>query len=227
MQTIKEALGSNIQKIRKSKKLTIDTFSEMIEITPRQLSKIESGETFLTAETLCKISVALDVSLQVLFDFEWYDRLIHYDENKYIKHHFKMVRNGNIVKIKSLPALINFKINENIIRGQIAPFLIDFATKNKMIIYADYFIKKKRKQVYKAMPDGKLFCWLDEKKSQIADTKIKDVDYYYVLGKLKEFAIDKKKIEYVKTAIDAISNKKALEKLKATINGIELSELCL
>ena len=69
MKNIKEAFGSNLREIRKSKNLTIESLSEKLEITPRQLAKIESGETFLTSETLCKISVVLDVSLKVLFGF--------------------------------------------------------------------------------------------------------------------------------------------------------------
>lgn len=224
MQNIKEAFGGNIRRIRKSKKLTIESFSEMLEITPRQLSKIESGETFLTAETLCKISVSLDVSLQMLFDFEWDDKLMHYDEGKYIKHHFKVVRNDEVVKIRSLPALAGFNINKTVPLGQIPSFLIEFTKKNNMTIYVDYFINKERKQIYKVSPDGKILAWLDEKKAQTKEEKFKDKNYYYVMEKFREFTSDKAKIEYLKTAMDALNNKKDLEKLKAMINGIEISQ---
>ena len=40
---------------------------------------------------------------------------------------------------------------------------------------------------------------------------------------MKEFSTDKTKIEYIKTAMEALSNKKALEKLKTMIKGIEIS----
>jgi len=143
MQNIKEAFGNNLRRIRKSKKLTVEKFSEMLGITPRQLSKIESGDTFFTAETLCKISVALDVNLQVLFDFDWHDRLMYYDNDKYIKPHFKAVMTNSHVELKSLPALKNFKINKSMPIDELTSFLMEFSKNNNMTIYVDCFKIKK------------------------------------------------------------------------------------
>lgn len=224
MQNIKEAFGSNIRKIRKSKKLTIEYFSEMLEITPRQLTKIESGETFVTAETLCKISVGLDVSLQALFDFEWYDNLMYYDNNKYIKPHFKAVIKNKIYELKSLPALKGFKINEKMPIGELTVFLLEFSKKNNMIIYIDFFDAKKRDKIVKYTPDG-TFSFLvvsDEIKTNNID--LKNELYYETLEKFNEFSKEEAKIEYIKTAMDALIDKKALEKLKSIIKGIELSK---
>lgn len=225
MQNIKEAFGNNLRKIRKSKKLTVDIFSELLDITPRQLSKIESGETFLTAETLCKICVALDVSLQILFDFEWHDKLMYYDNGKYIKPHFKInvSESEKIAKVKSLPALQGFKINKTLTKDQFPQFLTEFAQTRNKSIYVDLFINKKRESIYKVTPDGKLKYLTELGDVQNIIIKPKDENYYYVMEKLNEFSIDTNKIEYIKTAIDALSNKKSLEKLKSMISGLELA----
>lgn len=224
MQNIKEAFGGNLRKIRKSKNLTIEKLSELIEITPRQLSKIESGETFFTAETLSKISITLNVTLQALFDFEWHDDLIYYDENKYIRHHFKVSCKDNFTVVKSLPALPHFKINQVVPRDQIASFLMDFSKNNNMTIYVEFFVDNKREQVFKVTPNGGVLRLSIDTQINQAEDNIKDKNYYFVMEKLKEFSADKKKTNYLRTAIEALSNKRALEKLKAMIEGIEISK---
>lgn len=42
----------------------------MIDITPRNLNRIEAGENFVTSETLDKILKALNVSADILFSYE-------------------------------------------------------------------------------------------------------------------------------------------------------------
>jgi len=55
------------------------------------------------------------------------------------------------------------------------------------------------------------------------ENDLKDAHYYEIIEMFKEFSTDKTKIEYIKTAMEALSNKKALEKLKTMIKGIEIS----
>lgn len=224
MQNIKEAFGSNVRKIRKSKKLTLETFSEILDITPRQLGKIESGETFLSAETLCKISVALDVSLKALFDFEWDDKLMYYDKGKYVKSHFKVIKNGEISSVKSLPALKAYTINTTIPTELIKPYFIDFAKKSKLDIFVDVFLNKEREKIIKFASDGNYYLLAQNTELKHKKKQIKDDNYYYVLEKIREFSVDKTKIEYVKASVDALSNKRALSKLKTMIKGIEISQ---
>ena len=68
--SLKEKLGKRIQEIRKSKKLTQEKLAEMIGLDTPNLSNIERGKRFVTAETLEKIINALDVNEKDLFDFE-------------------------------------------------------------------------------------------------------------------------------------------------------------
>ena len=42
----------------------------MINITPRNLNRIESGENFVTSETLDRILSALNVTADILFSYE-------------------------------------------------------------------------------------------------------------------------------------------------------------
>ncbi|MDO5437800.1 MAG: helix-turn-helix transcriptional regulator [bacterium] len=64
---IKKLLGAKIRELRKQKKYSQEYFSELIELNPRQIVRIESGESFPTAENLEKIANALDIKVQELF----------------------------------------------------------------------------------------------------------------------------------------------------------------
>lgn len=67
---IKNLLGEKIKRLRKQRGYTQEQFSEMIDITPRNLSRIEVGESFVTSETLDKILNALNVTADILFSYE-------------------------------------------------------------------------------------------------------------------------------------------------------------
>lgn len=69
MSSLKEKLGARIQQIRKSKNLTQEKLAEAIGLDTPNLSNIERGKRFVSAETLEKIIQALGVSEKDLFDF--------------------------------------------------------------------------------------------------------------------------------------------------------------
>ncbi len=69
----KELLGLKIRTIRKSKKITQETLSEKIDISPRQMVKIEMGQAYPSLDTLKKIAAALNVPIQSLFENDYYD----------------------------------------------------------------------------------------------------------------------------------------------------------
>ncbi len=69
MKSLKQKLGARIQEIRKSKHITQEILAEKIDIDKPNLSNIECGKRFMTAETLEKIACALDVEEKELFDF--------------------------------------------------------------------------------------------------------------------------------------------------------------
>lgn len=67
---VKNLLGEKVKRLRKIKGYTQEKFAEMIDITPRNLNRIESGENFVSSDTLDKILSALDVTAEILFSFE-------------------------------------------------------------------------------------------------------------------------------------------------------------
>ena len=64
---IKQLLGAKIRELRKQKKYSQEYFSELIDLNPRQIVRIENGESFPTAENLEKIATVLGVKPQELF----------------------------------------------------------------------------------------------------------------------------------------------------------------
>lgn len=67
---IKKQLGAKIKRLRQKKGFTQEQFAEKIDIATRTLSGIETGENFLTADTLEKIIDVLNVTSADLFAFD-------------------------------------------------------------------------------------------------------------------------------------------------------------
>ncbi len=67
--TTRELLGARIKELRKKKGLTQDKLSEMIDIDPKHLSRIEVGGSYPSLETLDKMSIVLKVDLKDFFEF--------------------------------------------------------------------------------------------------------------------------------------------------------------
>lgn len=67
---MKKLLGKRIKELRQKKHLTQEQLAEILNMGERNLSKIECGINFVSADTLEKLSVALKVSPKDLFDFE-------------------------------------------------------------------------------------------------------------------------------------------------------------
>ena len=67
---IKKLLGRRIKELRTRKRMTQEELAERVGIGDRNLSKIECGNNFITAETLSNILSALDVEAVELFDFK-------------------------------------------------------------------------------------------------------------------------------------------------------------
>lgn len=73
---VKILLGKKVKRLRKMRGFTQEQFAEMIDITPRNLCRIEAGQSFVTSETLDKILTALNVPADILFTYE------HLKDNK-------------------------------------------------------------------------------------------------------------------------------------------------
>ena len=67
---ILENLGKQIRKIRKDKGFTQESLAEKVGIHPTYVGKIESGKNNLSVLMLFKISRALGVKLNDIFEFD-------------------------------------------------------------------------------------------------------------------------------------------------------------
>ncbi len=66
---IQQQLGKRIQNLRKIKGFSQESFAEKIGIATNTLSSIETGNAFMTAQTLEKIIELLDITPNELFTF--------------------------------------------------------------------------------------------------------------------------------------------------------------
>lgn len=101
MNDTKKLLGKKIKFYREARNLTQEELAEKIGINSKSLSTIECGQNFVTAQTLENISLALDVSIKKLFDFEDF-----YIENKNIKEKLFELINKNEEKIPTIYKII-------------------------------------------------------------------------------------------------------------------------
>lgn len=66
---IQQQLGKKIQTLRKIKGLSQEIFAEQIGVATKTLSNIETGNAFMTSQTLEKILAVLGVTPDELFTF--------------------------------------------------------------------------------------------------------------------------------------------------------------
>lgn len=64
---IKLVFGKNVHLYRKERKMSQERLAELLDITPKHLSSIENGSSFVSAELLEKLSKTLAVSPSSLF----------------------------------------------------------------------------------------------------------------------------------------------------------------
>ena len=67
MKGIKAVFGTNVKYYRKKLRLSQEQLAEILEITPKHLSTIESGVNFVSAKLLEKLTHQLHVSASALF----------------------------------------------------------------------------------------------------------------------------------------------------------------
>ena len=69
MKTTKTLLGRRIREIRKTKGLTQEQLSDLVNIEQKHVSRIEMGKNAPTIDRLEKLSTVLNVPLREFFDF--------------------------------------------------------------------------------------------------------------------------------------------------------------
>jgi transcriptional regulator with XRE-family HTH domain len=64
---IKKNLGAKIKYLRKQNKYSQEKFSELVDLNPRQIVRIENGESMPSIDNLEKIAKVLNVEVEELF----------------------------------------------------------------------------------------------------------------------------------------------------------------
>lgn len=64
---VRTILGRNVKSYRKQKGLSQEKLAEMIDVSVKHLSTIESGSAFLSADLLQNLADTLDVPVYLLF----------------------------------------------------------------------------------------------------------------------------------------------------------------
>ncbi|MFI3300669.1 MAG: helix-turn-helix transcriptional regulator [Candidatus Gastranaerophilales bacterium] len=78
---MKELLGKRIKEIRMQKGFSQEQLAEMCDMSERNLSKIECGINFISANTLTNLTKSLNITPKELFDFaHLQDELIRKEE---------------------------------------------------------------------------------------------------------------------------------------------------
>ena len=76
---MKKQFGQRLRELRTEKRLTQETVSELIGISPENYSRIENGLSFPKPENIEKISKVLNVEIAELFQFSHlndYDKIL-------------------------------------------------------------------------------------------------------------------------------------------------------
>jgi transcriptional regulator with XRE-family HTH domain len=64
---VKEIFGANLKYYRKLRQLSQEQLAEKLDITPKHMSTLETGASFVSAELLEKITKVLRVSASAMF----------------------------------------------------------------------------------------------------------------------------------------------------------------
>lgn len=219
MKTFKESLGLKIKEYRKSRGFTQEKLAEIIDVNQRQLTRIESGENFPSAETLEKICIAIDVEPKYFFDFEWQVREELLKTGTDSRPVLRLIQKNEVVTVKSSsPAITKeFKTGKQFPANQSEKSMIECARKIKQPVKVEYFNGKDRSEVKIYYPDGTVESILNQKDADTYKT------YEKLLEKIKNASSDINRLEFILKAVEALENQDALRELQYLIKGIELS----
>lgn len=112
MKNTKELLGGRIRELRKGLKMSQEQLSEMIDVDPRYISRIELGKCFPSLETLENISRALHVEMRDLFDYKHLVESLNYEEE--IK---SLIGSGGNEQQKDLILRITRAVTRSVVDG--------------------------------------------------------------------------------------------------------------
>lgn len=212
MKTIQKCFGERLKVLRKINNFTQEKLAELIGINLRQLARIESGESFITADTLYNICRVLAISPKLLFDFEVYDETLMTGSGN--KVHFEVIKNGNLISLINKSQ--NFELNsDNYDNPEFDNKMLKIAHNTQKEIIVEEFRNGTSYQTKIYKPDGSI---------EITAKNNEDENFRALLDNINTIKNDKNKIEYLNLAYKSLNDKDSLNKLKTMIKGIELTK---
>lgn len=219
MKNLKESFGSRLKEIRKSRNFTQETLAEMIDLSPRQLIRIENGENFPSVEVLGKLSIILKTSLESLFNFQWNENSIHFSNEMRNSFSIKVIISEKFVTLK--PNFPNLKNTEKPTiytkSSDLDEVLFKLSQQQTRSLTVEFFKNSKRIAIKIYHPDRRI----EDLMSQ--EDLINNELYNNIITKLNKISSETNKLTYIKTAIDSLKDKKARKNLNLLILGMDLT----
>jgi len=214
MTKFKHEFITNLKLIRKSKEITQEDLAGIIGIHSRQLSKIETGEHFPSCKTLEKICIALDITPKDLFDFEF---LVN--ENEGVMTGTDNVAAFQVRKIsKDVDNVYELFPNKTIKEKTCTDETMAKTAKAlNRPVFVEYFDENKTSKIVVFYPDGK-----EKVIVNTVDVEAKQ-NINYMMKEFKKIAKDKASTQFIKLALDALNDDKALKKIDNLIEGMKLA----
>jgi len=219
MKNLKEAFGLRLKELRKRKNYTQETLAEMIDLSPRQLIRIENGENFPSIETLGKLSLVLNISLNNLFNFNWNENTMYFTNSSYNKLPIKAIKKGQEYILKQyVPSKHKNHIDlPHLNTENYETQLLDLCKQQNKSITVEFFENKKIVSIKTFGADSKVKEVLSE--NDMLNTEL----YDYIVTQLNKISSNTNKLNYIKVAVDSLNNKNSLKKLGVLIQGMELT----
>lgn len=218
MTYLKQAFGQNLRLLRKARGLTQEQLSELINLNQRQLTRVESGDSFVSSTVLEKLVVALNVDIKTLFDFKLKEVILNKtgtDDN----FHYKIIKTDNVIRLQKINTLQKTPQieEEKIIESAPDEYLINTAKMLNRSITAQYLKDKRLAYTYIYHPNGKIDLI---KAGNVNTEENKNIEK--LLDKIKKIAANKQQVNYINLAFESLSNKTARQELKMILNGMDL-----
>ena len=215
MSDFKKKFGANLKGLRKSRNITQEKLSELVDIHHRQMSKIETGDHFPSCKTLEKLCFALKVVPTRLFNFDFtYDDELFMTGTDNIPC-YKAIKRGNVITLQNYRNQEITTAEESFIPS-LHERMSNLARRINKTVTVEHFEDGEILKTITFTPDG-----AEEIIDKQNEIPTKNVDM--LVNLFKSVSEYEGYIDFVKLAIQSIEDNNALERLEATINGMKLA----
>lgn len=219
---LKEGFGVRLKELRKSRGYTQERLAEKLDLTQRQLTRIETGTNFPSVETIEKICLYMETDLMSLFNFSWDKEYAVSSTGTDDRPVFEVCVKDDVVDLSKYLKKDKTPVHYNI------KDLINIQNSDDSMLQSAKNIKKSFTIVYKDEdgdlshiktynPDGSIDTVMSERK--VSAQKF----YKELCEDLKKYSEDINRMKFVRLAMEAVKDREKLEELKSLIKGIELA----